>query len=57
LTLLSGAMMNTERTVAVSLAFGWIMSYFVAIDRSGSAIIGKFTSAPVTSLMSPAQRR
>ena len=26
LTFLSGPMMNTERTVIVSLAFGWIMS-------------------------------
>ena len=33
--------MNTERTVSVSLAFGWIMSYRFATLRSGSARIGK----------------
>ena len=35
--------MKTERTVIVSLAFGWIMSYRFATVLSWSAIIGKFT--------------
>ena len=50
-------MTNTDRTVIVSLAFGWIMSYRPATFRSGSAIIGKFTACPVTSSMSPSHFR
>ena len=52
-TFLSGPITNTERTVSVSLAFGWIMSYRSATLRSGSPIIGKFTGVPWVSPMSP----
>ncbi len=37
---LSGPMTNTERTVEVSEALGWIIPYSVETVRSTSAIIG-----------------
>ena len=44
--------MNTERTVSVALAFGWIMSYSSETLRSLSARIGKLTVVDWVSLMS-----
>ena len=54
-TLLSGPITNTERTVRVSFALGWIMSYRSETLRSGSAIIGKLTASPWVSSMSFSQ--
>src|SRR5258707_10998446 len=56
LTFLSGPIMNTERTVALSSALGWIMSYAMATFRSESAMIGKFMVQDWVSLMSLIQR-
>src|SRR5690606_19542197 len=56
-TFLSGPMTNTERTVAVADAFGWIISYNSATLRSLSAIIGKSTSQFCVSLISFIQLR
>src|SRR5690554_1009395 len=51
-TFLFGSMMNTERTVAVVLALGWIMSYKVDTLRSSSARMGYSTLVFWVSLMS-----
>src|SRR3546814_8342061 len=45
-------MMNTDRTAAVSLCSGWIMSYILAIFRSASATIGNCRSVCCVSLTS-----
>src|SRR5689334_17892790 len=47
-----GSMTKSERTVAVALAFGWIMSYKVETLRSASAMMGKLTLVFCVSLMS-----
>src|SRR5690606_39570773 len=49
---LFGSMTNSERTVRVSLALGWIRSYSSDTVRSASARIGKFTRVFWVSLMS-----
>ena len=54
-TFLSGPMTNTERTVRVLSALGWIISYFLAISPVVSAISGKLSVAPWVSRMSAAQ--
>ncbi|MCY1376502.1 hypothetical protein D9M69_639950 [compost metagenome] len=54
-TFFFGSMMNSERTVRVSLAFGWIMSYSWETLRSPSARIGKLTVVDCVSLMSRIQ--
>ena len=46
----------TQRTVVVSLAFGWIMPYRSDTVRSGSAISGKLGAWPCVSSMSRDQR-
>src|SRR5690606_22730815 len=51
-TFLFGSMMNSERTVRVSLALGWIRSYRSETLRSASAMIGKLTAVFCVSLMS-----
>src|SRR3989442_404146 len=52
LIFLSGPITNTDRTVMLSAALGWIMSYSMAVFFSGSAIMGKFTVQFWVSLMS-----
>src|SRR5438128_7937534 len=52
LIFLSGPITNTDRTVMLSAALGWIMSYSMAVFFSGSAIMGKFTVQCCVSLMS-----
>src|SRR5471032_769422 len=49
---LFGSITNKERTVRVSLAFGWIRSYRSDTLRSASARIGKLTTVFWVSLMS-----
>jgi hypothetical protein len=56
LIFLSGPITNTDRTVVLALAFGWIMSYRAETLRSGSAITGKVTGVPWVSPMSPSHR-
>src|SRR4249920_2420380 len=51
-TFFFGSIMNTDRTVKLSLALGWIMSYRVETLRSASARIGKLTLVFWVSLMS-----
>ena len=52
----AGSMTNSERTVSVAFAFGWIMSYSIDTFRSASAMIGKLTRVFCVSLMSSIQR-
>src|SRR5438445_3013399 len=52
LIFLSGPITNTDRTVMLSAALGWILSYSMAVFFSGSAIMGKFTVQCCVSLMS-----
>src|SRR5690554_5310382 len=51
-TFLFGSITNSERTVRVLSALGWIMSYSLATLLSWSAMIGKLTLQPWVSLMS-----
>ncbi|CFN69309.1 Uncharacterised protein [Bordetella pertussis] len=51
-TFLAGSITNTERTVRVALALGWIMSYSSDTLRSSSARMGKLTVVDCVSLMS-----
>ena len=54
-TFFRGSRKKTDRTVSVSLAFGWIMPYSEATFRSGSPMIGKFIVVRCVSSMSPIQ--
>src|SRR5690554_320388 len=55
-TFLFGSIINSERTVRVSLALGWIRSYNWDTLRSASAMMGKVTWVFWVSLISSIQR-